>query len=69
MELKIIFTFDEGLTISIIHPAPGISIEQCFKDVPFGAKYKVVDSTVIPTDRMFRDAWEYPVDNTWAFKG
>lgn len=28
------------------------------KDVPFGRPYKIVDTTTIPTDRTFRNAWE-----------
>jgi len=29
------------------------------KDVPAGKPFKIVDVTDIPTDRTFRDAWEY----------
>lgn len=29
------------------------------KDVPAGAEFKIVDATDIPSDRTFRDAWEY----------
>lgn len=29
------------------------------KDVPEGKPYKIVDVADIPTDRTFRDAWEY----------
>ena len=32
------------------------------KDVPTGLSYKIVPVEDIPTDRTFRDAWEYPVD-------
>jgi glycosyltransferase involved in cell wall biosynthesis len=32
------------------------------KDVPFGLPHKIVSVEDIPTDRTFRDAWEYPVD-------
>ena len=28
------------------------------KDVPTGKKYKIVDSSEVPTDRIFRNAWE-----------
>lgn len=31
------------------------------KDVPTGLPYKIVPIEDIPTDRTFRDAWEYPV--------
>jgi hypothetical protein len=29
------------------------------KDVPAGAVYQIVDVTDVPSDRTFRDAWEY----------
>ena len=29
------------------------------KDVPAGAEFKIVDVKDIPSDRTFRDAWEY----------
>lgn len=29
------------------------------KDVPAGKPYKIVDVSDIPSDRTFRDAWEY----------
>jgi hypothetical protein len=29
------------------------------KDVPAGAEFKIVDVSDIPSDRTFRDAWEY----------
>jgi hypothetical protein len=32
------------------------------KDVPAGKQYKIIDSTDIPTDRTFRNAWEAVID-------
>jgi hypothetical protein len=32
------------------------------KDVPAGTSYKIVPVEDIPTDRTFRNAWEYPTD-------
>jgi hypothetical protein len=29
------------------------------KSVPAGKEFKIVDVSDIPTDRTFRDAWEY----------
>jgi len=29
------------------------------KDVPYGLEYKIVDTTDVPKDRTFRDAWEW----------
>lgn len=61
MNKRIIYkTEDNG--VAVIAPAPecGLTIEQiAAKDVPAGAEYKIVESSEIPTDRTFRDAWEY----------
>lgn len=57
-----IFPNTEG-TISVLVPAPncGLTLEQiCAKDVPTGVKYKIIDSSELPADREFRDAWQYP---------
>lgn len=58
---RIIYPTPEG-GVAIIIPAPecGLTIEQiAAKDVPAGTPYKVVDAADIPTDRTFRNAWEY----------
>jgi hypothetical protein len=61
MNSRIIYPNDEG-GVSILVPAPecGLTIEQiAAKDVPAGKPYKIVDGSDIPTDRTFRNAWEY----------
>lgn len=61
MDKRIIYPNDDG-GVSIIIPAPdcGLTIEQIAqKDVPSGRPYKIVNTTDIPSDRTFRDAWEY----------
>jgi hypothetical protein len=61
MNQRIIFPNDEG-GVSILIPATecGLTIEEiAAKDVPAGKPYKIVDVADIPTDRTFRDAWEY----------
>ena len=48
--------------MSVIIPSPnwtGTIEELVAKDVPSGVPYKIVDVSEIPTDRTFRDAWEY----------
>ena len=57
---RIVYQNDEG-GISIIVPADcGLTIEEiAAKDVPAGKPFKIVDVADIPTDRTFRDAWEY----------
>jgi len=61
MNSRIIYPNDEG-GVSVIVPAPecGLTIEQiAIKDVPAGKPYKIVDVADIPSDRTFRNAWEY----------
>lgn len=61
MNSRIIFENDEG-GVSIIVPAPesGLTIEQiAAKDVPAGKPYQIVDVSEVPSDRTFRNAWEY----------
>jgi hypothetical protein len=61
MNQRIIYPNDDG-GVSILIPAAecGLTIEEiAAKDVPTGKPYKVVDVSDIPTDRTFRDAWEY----------
>jgi len=61
MNQRIIYPNDDG-GVAIIAPAPdsGLSIEEiAAKDVPAGKPYKIIDAADIPTERTFRDAWEY----------
>ena len=61
MNQRIIYPTDDG-GVAIVIPSPdcGLSIEEIAqKDVPAGKPYKIVDVDDIPTDRTFRDAWEY----------
>jgi hypothetical protein len=60
MNQRIIYPTDDG-GVAIIVPADcGLTIEQiAAKDVPEGKPYKIVDVADIPTDRTFRNAWEY----------
>lgn len=59
--LRIIYSTPEG-GVAIIIPAVecGLTIEQIAeKDVPAGVPFKVVDVSEIPSDRTFRNAWEF----------
>jgi hypothetical protein len=61
MNQLIIYPTDEG-GVAIIVPAPdcGMTIEEiAAKDVPAGKSYKIIDTADVPTDRTFRNAWEY----------
>jgi len=56
MNQRIIYPTDNG-GVAIIVPVE--SIELAMKDIPAGKPYKIVDVADIPTDRTFRNAWEY----------
>jgi len=56
MNQRIIYPNDDG-GVAIIVPA--VSIELAMKDIPQDKPYKIVDVADIPSDRTFRNAWEY----------
>lgn len=61
MNLRIIYPNDQG-GVSVIVPSKncGLTIEEIAKkDVPPGKPYKIIDVSEIPSDRTFRNAWEY----------
>jgi hypothetical protein len=60
MNKRILYPTDEG-GVAIIVPADcGLTIEEiAAKDVPAGKPFKIVDVSDIPTDRLFRNAWEF----------
>ena len=63
MTQRIIYQTDEG-GVAIVIPSPEaletITIEEiAAKDVPAGKPFKIIDTTDVPTDRTFRNAWEY----------
>jgi hypothetical protein len=63
MNKRIIYPNDDG-GVSVMTPMPEalktMTIEEiAIKDVPIGKPYKIVDVSDIPTDRTFRNAWEY----------
>jgi hypothetical protein len=58
---RIIYPNDEG-GVSILIPSPNCELtieELAAKDVPAGKPYQIVDVSEIPSDRTFRNAWEY----------
>jgi hypothetical protein len=63
MNQRIIYPTDDG-GVAIIIPAPEYLVDHTIeeiaaKDVPEGKPFKIVDVADIPTDRTFRNAWEY----------
>ena len=58
---RIIYIEDEA-SIAIICPSDkcGLTVEEIqAKDVPDGLTSYIIDTTDIPTDRSFRNAWTY----------
>ena len=68
MTQRILITNDNGASIGVIVPAPQHTAEFCLKDVPVGAKYKIVATADIPSDRTFRNAWEETDVSDWLVK-
>ena len=63
MNQRIIYPNDNG-GVSILIPTPEYLAEHTIeelaaKDVPAGKPYKIVDVADVPSDRTFRNAWEY----------
>jgi hypothetical protein len=60
---RIIYKQDNG-AVAVVVPTPE-ALEQygieaiAAKDTPAGKPFKIVDATEIPSDRTFRNAWEY----------
>ena len=53
-------TPDGGVAIVIPAEECGLTIEEiAAKDVPPGVPFKIIDAADVPTDRTFRNAWEY----------
>ena len=60
MNSRIIYPTDDGGVAIIIPAECGLTIEEiAAKDVPPNKPYKIVDVADVPTDRTFRNAWEY----------
>lgn len=61
MTQRIIYPTEEG-GVAIIVPATdcGLTIEEiAAKDVPAGKPFKIINTEDVPSDRTYRDAWEY----------
>ena len=63
MNQRIIYPNDDG-GVSILIPTEEYLAEHTIeelaaKDVPAGKPYKIVDVSDVPSDRTFRNAWEY----------
>jgi len=61
MNQRVIYPTSEG-GVAILIPITdcGLTIEEiALKDVPAGTPYQIIDVSDVPSDRTFRDAWEY----------
>lgn len=60
-EKRIIYpTSDGGVAVIVPAPGCGLTIEEIArKDVPFGKPFKIINAADVPSDRTFRNAWEY----------
>tara|TARA_R100000278_G_scaffold57025_1_gene47027 strand:- start:220 stop:420 length:201 start_codon:yes stop_codon:yes gene_type:complete len=58
---RILYTNDEGRLIVVIPTDEcGLTVEEIqAKDIPSGKTSYIVDKSIIPTDRSFRNAWTY----------
>ena len=70
-EKRIIYPTENGGVVIIIPANNARNVDESYdefieriaaKDVPVGLPHKIVPIEDIPSDRTFRDAWEYPVD-------
>lgn len=61
MDQRIIYPNDEGGVVILIPALEcGLTIEEiAAKDVPAGKPYKIINAQDQPSDRTFRNAWEY----------
>ena len=58
---RILYQTEQG-GVAVIVPTDncGLTVEEiATKDVPSGRPYKIVDVSEVPSDRTFRNAWEY----------
>ena len=61
MDKRIVYITDEG-KVAVVVPSVncGLTVEEiAAKDVPAGKTYHIVDVSEIPSDRTFRNAWEW----------
>ena len=56
---RIVYPTPEG-GVAVVIPSGEVSIDQLIGTVvPPNTPYKIIDTVDVPTDRAFRNAWEY----------
>jgi hypothetical protein len=60
MSQVIVYTTEDGYLAEVIPVNKSLTIEEvAVKSVPAGVDYRIVNTSELPTDRTFRDAWEW----------
>ena len=61
MNQRIIYPTDEGgLAVIMIAPNCGLGLDEiAAKNVPKGKPFRIVEAHELPTERTFRDAWQF----------
>lgn len=52
---KLVYETETGIVIL----TPAISLERSMKDIPEGVEYKIIEASELPSNRTFRNAWNY----------
>ena len=64
---KLVIFPNDNDGVAVLYPAPncGLSLEEIIaKDVPAGKPYQIVDSSEVPADHTYFDAWKFlPEEN------
>lgn len=61
---RIIYPTDDN-GVAVVIPSGELPIEEVAKkDVPAGKPFKIVSVSEVPSDRLFRSAWEYDFGNS-----
>ena len=64
MDNRIIYQQVNQPVVILIPVECGLTLEQIGKkDVPVGVPFWIVDASVLPVDRTFRDAWEIDINS------
>ena len=63
MNKRIIYKNDDGAVHVVVPSDESLTIEEIAeKDTPTGVKYYIVDVSKVPSERIFRDAWDLDKD-------
>lgn len=67
---KVVIYQTEADGLCVVNPTGELPIEEVArKDIPAGVEYWIVEDSVLPTDREFRNAWELDTNALGAAHG